>query len=205
MFTGGDLQTNAFLVEAPGGLVLFDAPEGVTDWLLSTGQTPCHLILTHGHYDHILDAARIVASFNCPVSCGREDIPMVEEPGFFRRWGVPIDVNPVKVSHPIEGGGILSLCGREFQVSHVPGHSPGSYCFYMVDLDLLVGGDVLFSGGVGRWDLPGGDGARLIEGIANHLLPLPDQTVVLPGHGPATSIGRERITNPFLQAVARLS
>ncbi|MFQ3577978.1 MAG: MBL fold metallo-hydrolase [Verrucomicrobiia bacterium] len=88
--------------------------------------------------------------------------------------------------------------GATFALFHIPGHSPGSVAFYLPAHGLLVGGDVLFAGGIGRWDLPGGNGALLVQGIKQKLFPLPEDTLLLPGHGPTTTIGRERATNPFL-------
>jgi glyoxylase-like metal-dependent hydrolase (beta-lactamase superfamily II) len=91
------------------------------------------------------------------------------------------------------------FCGIPFSVLLVPGHCPGSLCFYSADHQVLFGGDVLFAGGVGRTDIPGGDHQLLIRGIREKLFLLPGDTVVLPGHGPPTTIGKERNTNPFLQ------
>jgi hydroxyacylglutathione hydrolase len=88
--------------------------------------------------------------------------------------------------------------GAKFQVFEVPGHCPGSLCFFLRPQNLLVGGDVLFAGGVGRWDLPGGDAPQLFRGIKEKLFPLGDDVTVLPGHGPPTTIGEERRTNPFV-------
>jgi glyoxylase-like metal-dependent hydrolase (beta-lactamase superfamily II) len=91
------------------------------------------------------------------------------------------------------------VAGLHFTVFEVPGHCPGSLCFYFEEEGALFGGDVLFRGGIGRWDLPGGDHELLITGIVRKILPLPDATKVYPGHGPATTVGRERATNPFLR------
>jgi glyoxylase-like metal-dependent hydrolase (beta-lactamase superfamily II) len=92
-----------------------------------------------------------------------------------------------------------NLLGLGVDVLDVPGHCPGSLCFHLPEEGLLIGGDVLFRGGIGRWDLPGGNGELLLQGIRSKVMPLPDQTVVLPGHGPSTTIGVEKATNPFLR------
>jgi glyoxylase-like metal-dependent hydrolase (beta-lactamase superfamily II) len=202
-FTGGDLQTNAYTIATQGGVILFDAPEGVCEWLASEGQRPVLLLLTHGHFDHVMDAAKVVRKFGCPVGCHPEDAAMVSEEGFYRSWGYPVDVEPVTVALDLNKEGAQNLGGVDFELFHVPGHSMGSLCFLMKASSLLIGGDVLFAGGIGRWDLPGGDGPLLVRGITEKLLPLPDETIVLPGHGPATTILRERSTNPFLAAGQR--
>jgi glyoxylase-like metal-dependent hydrolase (beta-lactamase superfamily II) len=98
-----------------------------------------------------------------------------------------------------EGAG-QNLGGQIFDVLHVPGHCPGSLCFWHRESGHLFGGDVLFAGGVGRWDLPGGDRELLFRGIREKLYPLPEATEVHPGHGPSTTIGREKVGNPFVRA-----
>lgn len=197
-FTGGALDTNCFLLSAPGGgHVLIDAPQGA-DAHFSDRKIDA-LLLTHGHFDHVADAAAIERRHGCPVYYHPDTKPMVTEPDFFRRWNFALDVEPVS------GGSLLTetpdaeAAGLRFAVLEVPGHCPGSLCFYFGDDAEFFGGDVLFRGGIGRWDLPGGDHALLLDGIFRKILPLPDATRVRPGHGPATTVGRERAANPFLR------
>jgi len=109
-----------------------------------------------------------------------------------------LEIEPVEPDFLIEASPSREFLGQQFQILEVPGHSPDSLCFLRQDDQLLIGGDVLFAGGVGRWDLPGGDGDLLFRGIKSKLFPLGDDIVVLPGHGPSTTIGRERRTNPFV-------
>jgi glyoxylase-like metal-dependent hydrolase (beta-lactamase superfamily II) len=123
---------------------------------------------------------------------------MISDPEFFRSFGFQLEIEPVQPDFLIEETPQRAFAGLEFEVLDVPGHSPGSLCFHSREGELLVGGDVLFAGGVGRWDLPGGDGELLFRGIKTKLFPLGDDVLVLPGHGPATTIGRERRTNPFV-------
>jgi len=113
--------------------------------------------------------------------------------------GVPCELEPYKVDHLLEGEATLSLEGLELELYHVPGHSPDSVCFRLAGQPVMVGGDVLFKQGIGRTDFPHGDHDQLISGIKEKLWPLPDETEVLPGHGPTTTIGEEKTTNPFLQ------
>ena len=197
-FTGGPYATNCFAAEAPGGLVLFDAPEGADEAF--AGEPVRMLVLTHGHWDHIADAAAIRARHSCPVLCHADTVPMVSEEDFFIRQGFPFRCAPVKVDRTLAEGKAQDLLGWNVDVLEVPGHCPGSICFYSPQDKVLVGGDVLFSGGVGRWDLPGGDGGLLLRGIREKILTLPDDTVVLAGHGPRTTVGVEKTSNSFLRS-----
>ena len=197
-FTGGPYQTNCFAAEAPGGLVLFDAPEGADEAF--AGERVGLLVLTHGHWDHIADAAAVRARHGCRVVCHEDTVPMVSDEDFFVRQGFPFRSLPVKVDEILREGPKQDFLGWPLDVLEVPGHCPGSLCFYSPGDSVLVGGDVLFHGGVGRWDLPGGDGELLQLGIREKIFVLPDATVVLPGHGPSTSVGEEKRSNPFVRS-----
>jgi len=109
-----------------------------------------------------------------------------------------LEIEPVEPDFFIEETPAEKFLGLEMQVLEVPGHCPGSLCFFSRKDQLLIGGDVLFAGGVGRWDLPGGDANLLLDGIRKKLFPLGDNVTILPGHGPPTKIGTERLTNPFV-------
>lgn len=196
-FTGGAYETNCFLVEAPGGNILFDAPEGADERF--AGEKIDLLVLTHGHWDHTADAAAIKRRHGCRVLCHADAVPMVAEKDFFERLGFPLRVEPVEPDGLLAEGTGQDLLGEKFDVLDVPGHCPGSLCFYAPAHGLLVGGDVLFRGGIGRWDLPGGNGELLLRGIRGKILTLPRETEVLPGHGPSTTILNEKATNPFLR------
>ena len=198
-FCGGIYETNCYVLAAPQGPILFDAPDGACGWLEEEGVDLKLLILTHGHFDHIPDVAKIKKRFNCPIVCHPETVPMISDPAFFRSFGFALEVEPVKPDILIEETTSRDFLGLEMQVLEVPGHCPGSLCFYLKKEALLIGGDVLFAGGVGRWDLPGGDGQLLFAGIKNKLFSLGDDVTVLPGHGPPTTIGAERRTNPFVR------
>jgi glyoxylase-like metal-dependent hydrolase (beta-lactamase superfamily II) len=124
---------------------------------------------------------------------------MLADRNLLRRFGLDLEVEPVKADQLLWEGANQSLLGRPFDIHEVPGHCPGSLCLYDPSSGMLYGGDVLFAGGVGRWDLPGGDRELLLSGIRKKLLPLPPETVVCPGHGPITTIGREKAENPYLQ------
>lgn len=198
-FCGGIFETNCYLLDAPGGPILFDAPDGACAWLESRGVTPKLLLLTHGHFDHVPDLAKIKRRFGCQIGCHADTVPMISDPEFFRRVGFQLEIEPVQPDFLITAATDVNFAGAEFDVLEVPGHSPGSLCFYSRADQLLIGGDVLFAGGVGRWDLPGGDGELLFDGIRTKLYPLGDAVTVLPGHGPPTTIGVEKRTNPFVR------
>ncbi|MBU3664539.1 MAG: MBL fold metallo-hydrolase [Chthoniobacterales bacterium] len=196
-FTGGPYETNCYLLESPGGNILFDAPEGA-DAHFAEDRIDL-LVLTHGHWDHTASAAAIKRRHGCPVLCHEETVPMIETADFFERQGFPLRIEPLAADRIIGEGKAQDLSGLTFDVLDVPGHCPGSICFYQPEEGVLIGGDVIFRGGVGRWDLPGGDGGLLLRGIKEKILPLPGQTVILPGHGPETSVDREKTSNPFLR------
>ncbi len=197
-FCGGIFETNCYLLDAPGGVILFDAPDGVCAWLESRGVVPKLLLLTHGHFDHVPDVAKVKRRFGCEIGCHAETVPMISDPNFFRDFGYQLEIEPVQPDFLITETPAQEFLGLPMQVLEVPGHCPGSLCFFSRGERLLVGGDVLFAGGVGRWDLPGGDGELLFGGIRTKLYPLGDEVTVLPGHGPPTTIGTERRTNPFV-------
>lgn len=198
-FTGGIVETNCYALEAPDGWILFDAPDGACDWLVRQNITPRLLLLTHGHMDHILDVAKIKRRFGCPIGIHAESAPMISDEKFFRDYGFQFEVEPVEPDLLIAATPSQDFLGMNFEVLEVPGHCPGSLCFFSRESELLIGGDVLFAGGVGRWDLPGGDGELLFAGIREKLYSLGDNVTVLPGHGPSTTIGAERRENPFVR------
>jgi len=197
-FCGGIFETNCYLLKAPHGSILFDAPEGSCEWVRSLGVDPKLLLLTHGHVDHVQDVARIKRQFDCPIGCHPLTAPMISDREFFRSFGFELEIEPVEPDFLIEETPSREFLGAQFQVLEVPGHCPGSLCFFLPKERLLIGGDVLFAGSIGRGDLPGGDSAVLVQEIGKKLFPLGDEVTVLPGHGPPTTIGTERRTNPFV-------
>ena len=195
-FTGGPLDTNAFFLESASGNLLFDAPEGADGRF--AGEKVDWILLTHGHFDHVADAAKIQRRHGCRIAYHPDTAPMVTDAGFFRRHGFDIEIEPFHADRLLEESGACEVAGTKMRVLHVPGHCPGSLCFYFPELRTMIGGDVLFRGGVGRWDLPGGDGPLLFEGIRKKVFALDDDVVVLPGHGPATTVGFEKTHNPYV-------
>jgi hydroxyacylglutathione hydrolase len=203
-YTGGALETNACLIPGKTGYLCFDAPQGLAEEARLRGWKIEALLLTHGHFDHVWDAGRIEAEHGCPVYVHADDAPLLRDISYLTMFGIretfPLVKTLSDLPVPAKGGLAWSVGGRDFTLFHIPGHSLGSVAFYEAAEGRVFGGDVLFAGGVGRWDLPGGSRETLLAGIARHLLPLPDAVAVYPGHGPATTIGRERKGNPYLQA-----
>ena len=156
------------------------------------------LLLTHGHIDHVQDVARIKRQFGCLIGCHPLTAPMISDREFFRNFGFELEIEPVEPDFLIEETQSRNFLGADFEILEIPGHCPGSLCFFLRNDQLLIGGDVLFGGSIGRGDLPGGDIELLINGIRKKLFPLGDQVTVLSGHGPPTKMGTERKTNPFV-------
>ena len=201
IFTGGLFDTNCFFMPAHG--ILIDAPQTTAAWLKKSGHRVRTLLLTHAHIDHVWDAAAIHREHGCKVGYHADGLEMLTEPGFFKRFDMNWEIEPVPADFLIEETPSLAVEGFEFQVLLVPGHCPGSLCFFDKKERILFGGDVLFAGSIGRTDLPGGDHALLLRGIREKLWPLGDEVRVLPGHGPETTIGIEKRTNPFVGERAR--
>ena len=196
-YTGGFVQTNAYLMETPDGNLLIDAPEGVTDWLAERGVRVDDVLLTHQHYDHVMDAAKLAAvgARLHALEDYSEDLTLETA---VRSWGMPISVTPYLIHSRLSIDQPLKLAGLHFSLAHVPGHSTDSVTFHLADEEILFSGDTLFACSVGRTDLPGGSTRQLLDGIKKHLIILPSETRVLPGHGPETTVGDEARDNPYL-------
>jgi hydroxyacylglutathione hydrolase len=156
------------------------------------------VLLTHAHMDHVEGVAELVRRTGAPVYLHPADRPLydavVQQGQYF---GVQVEPPP-PVDRPLEAGSSLTFGGTSFEVRFVPGHSPGHVLLYVAAAGVAFIGDVVFQGSIGRTDLPGGDYRQLMESIRDQVLTLPDETVLYTGHGPATTVGHERIGNPFL-------
>jgi hydroxyacylglutathione hydrolase len=163
------------------------------------GVEPEAILLTHTHFDHIGAVAPLARATGAPVYCPREELPVLADPSaFFGAMFGPVE--GWEAEHAIDGGQRLALAGLDVEVVATPGHSPGHVTFVLDGA--LFSGDVLFQGSIGRTDLPGADHETLMESIAGLLERFDDDTKVHPGHMGLTTLGRERATNPFLQALA---
>lgn len=201
VFTLSDWQTNCYLLKFPerGEAVLIDAgigPGPILQRLEEEGLKLTALLLTHGHADHIGGVQEVKAATGAPVYIHPIDAPMLTDPmlNLSGYYGHGFTTPPA--DHDAEEGKRIALCGVEFDVLFVPGHTPGHVC-YRLGGDLF-GGDTLFAGSIGRTDLPGGSHEQLIDGIRTKILTLPPDTRVWPGHGPDTTVAQERQWNPFL-------
>lgn len=197
---------NAYVLWRQGGteaIVVdpsFDT-DSILEWLDREGLALAAILNTHGHADHIAGNAAIKEIFpNAPLIIGRNDASLLTDAdaNLSAKFGMPLLSPPA--DRIVEPGDRLELAGFALEVREIPGHSPGSVVFVCLDArpGFVLGGDVLFAGSVGRTDLEYGDGPLLFAGIRSKLFDLPDDTLVFPGHGPPTSIGRERRTNPFV-------
>ncbi len=196
-YTGGFVQTNGYLIETPEGNLLVDAPEGITSWCAERGVRVDHVLLTHQHYDHVTDAAALQETGAVLHALEDYSTDLTLETAA-RSWGLPISVVPYRIDRRFEMSRPLAICGMEILLAHIPGHAPDSVTLHVPAASLVFSGDTLFAGSIGRTDLPGGSHEQLIDGIARHLMILPPETRVLPGHGPASTIGEEIEGNPYL-------
>jgi len=170
--------------------------------LAATGAKPVAIWLTHAHIDHVLGVGRVAAETGVPVWLHPADRPLYDAVPQQAEWfGLRAPTLPPP-DREFAHGDTVRVGELAFQVRHTPGHSPGSVS--LVGPGVVLGGDVLFAGSIGRTDLPGGDFDTLIASIERELLSLPEATIVYTGHGPETTVGHERRSNPFLTGAARL-
>lgn len=202
---------NSYVLHGRAGdeCIVFDPglqPELIVDFLQSAGLRPAAILLTHGHCDHIAGVPALKAKWpDCPVVIGRGDAEMLIDPfkNLSAQFGLPYACAPA--DRMLDDGEIVTAAGFTLETRTIPGHSPGHVVFILQGAapGPVFGGDVLFRGSIGRTDFPEGSFDQLAAGIRAKLYTLPDDAVVYPGHGPATTIGREKATNPFVPAKVR--
>jgi hydroxyacylglutathione hydrolase len=201
--TVGPLQENCWIVRRDDRALVID-PGDEAERIVAAVEdiTVEAILLTHTHFDHVGAVAPLARHTGAPVYCPELEVPVLQDinayvfPGFG-----PFE--PYDPERTVRGGERLSLAGLDLDVIFTPGHSPGHVSYSIADEQVLLDGDVLFQGSIGRTDLPGGDFRTLLDSIATLLNTLPDETRVLPGHMGETTLGRERATNPFLHELAR--
>jgi hydroxyacylglutathione hydrolase len=195
----GDEVTHEAIVVDPGDNI----PE-ILSRLQKHGLTVRQIVVTHAHIDHVGGAAQLRKLTGAPVLMNQQDLALLGMMEMQAGWlGVPTpEVAPPDAS--AEDGLAIGLAALPAEVIHTPGHTPGSICLLFPAQHLLLAGDTLFAGSIGRTDLPGGDGHQILRSLRDRLLVLPDATRVVPGHGPETTIGVERHSNPFLQPKFRM-
>ncbi|WP_433548550.1 MBL fold metallo-hydrolase [Streptomyces sp. CA-294286] len=214
-FPAGAWGTNCYLVAPAAGeeCVIIDpgheATQGVEETLKKHRLKPVAVVLTHGHIDHVASVVPVCGAKDVPAWIHPEDRFMLSDPekALGRSLGAQL-MGELRVGEPddlkeLHDGAELKLAGLDLTVSHAPGHTRGSVTFRLPEAadipQILFSGDLLFAGSVGRTDFPGGSHDELLASLARVCLPLEDSTVVLSGHGPQTTIGQERATNPYLR------
>ena len=213
-FPAGSFAANCYLVAPEPGAecVIIDPGEGAGDTIAEVVADhrlkPVAVLLTHGHIDHVWSVAPVCGARGIPAYIHPDDRVLLSDPA----RGLPLGAGQqlfggLEFTEPddvreLTDGTVLNLAGLEITVGHAPGHTPGSVVFRS-DPAVMFSGDLLFAGSIGRTDLPGGDTAAMMDSLARVCLTLPDETRVLPGHGPQTTIGVERASNQFLVALGR--
>jgi len=204
MLTVGPFQENSYIIgdEDSGAGVVVDPGDEAARIALAVEQTDLEvgsIIVTHAHIDHVGAVAALADEYACPVLMHAESEPMLKQlPTQAMMMGLKFGKVPAVDRH-ISDGEVLEVGKLRLRSLYTPGHAPGHLAFYIEDEGVVLSGDALFAGSVGRVDLPGGSMEVLMRSIEERLLTLPDETWVYPGHGPRTSIGNERTSNPFLQ------
>ena len=200
----GRLQTNCYIVQAKQEALIVDAgdePERILRYLKDLNVTPKLIIATHTHFDHVLGVNGVRKSTGQKFAIHKDDLSMLESMQSRVREFMGFEVPPPpKPDMYLKEGDTISFGGETLSVLHTPGHSPGSIS--LSGKGFVLTGDALFNQSIGRTDLPGGDYNLLIKSIKEKLFPLDDATIVHPGHGPETTIGDEKLTNPFVGKVA---
>lgn len=193
-----ETESRAAIIFDPGCLGP-DEEEELFSKIEELALNPTYLINTHCHLDHVFGNAAVAQRYGLELGIHALEAPVLAAaPAVNAAYGLPPFPTSPEAGYFLHEEDTLTLGRATFELFLTPGHSPGSLCFYNAADGYLIAGDVLFAGSVGRADLPGGDFPTLIESIRGQLLPLPDETIVYPGHGPATTIGQERYNNPFL-------
>ncbi|GAA3148608.1 MBL fold metallo-hydrolase [Planomonospora alba] len=220
-FPAGSFQANCYVVAPAAGeeCVIVDPGQNAVgdldDVLREHRLKPVAVLVTHGHIDHMWSVAPVCGARDVPAWIHPEDRELLSDPGKGlslttrqQLFGGLTFTEPDDVRE-LADGEVLRLAGMELVVDHTPGHTRGSVTFRLPRTDeipdVMFSGDLLFAGSIGRTDLPGGDYPTILRSLAAKCLPLPDDTVVLPGHGPQTTIGTERATNPYLAEAAPLA
>src|SRR3954453_15828444 len=204
IFPVGPLQCNCSVIgdEVTHEAIVIDPGDNI-DRILSTLQrhalTLKQILIPHGHIDHVGGAMKLKQATDAPIYMNSGDSMQLDMMDTMAAWiGIP-SPGTVTVDANLQDAATVQVGGLNAIAIHTPGHTEGSSCIYFPDEKRLIAGDTLFAGSIGRTDLPGGDMAKMMRSMHSSILSLPEDTVVIPGHGPATTIGEEKQSNPFLR------
>ncbi len=194
-----DEKSNEAVVIDPG-MMNQNERDGVVNFLTGHDLHVKHVLITHVHIDHVASAAWLAHQCSAPVCASEADAPLSAAlPAQAQRFGLKIQIEPLSVDKYVKEGDKLHVGDEDIHVIAVPGHSLGGLAFYLPQSSVVFVGDSVFLGSIGRTDLPGGSQPQLIQSVKSKILTLPADTIVLPGHGPSTTVGAELSTNPYLQ------
>jgi glyoxylase-like metal-dependent hydrolase (beta-lactamase superfamily II) len=189
----GDEQTREAMVIDPG-----DNIEQIMAIVGKHGLTVKQIVVTHAHIDHVGGAMKLKARTGAPILLNQNDQALLKMLPMQAAWIGASQPDAVEIDQPVRDTDVIAVGQLSATVLHTPGHTEGSICLYFAPQQTLVAGDTLFAGSIGRTDLPGGNFDQIMRSLHDRVLALPDETTVVPGHGPLTTIGEERQSNPFL-------
>ena len=198
----GPVYTNCYFLKnkATDELVIIDpadCPEKIEQKVSQMNGKPVAVLLTHGHFDHIMAAQAVKEKYNIPIYACRQEEEMLREPSvnMTAHYGRDCSITPDRFLDDLD---VFEVAGFSIQMLHTPGHTKGSCCYYIKDEDVLFSGDTLFCGSVGRTDFPGGSSTEIVRSLHKLVDTLPEDTEVFPGHDTSTTIGYEKRYNPFV-------
>ena len=198
----GPVYTNCYFLKnkTTGEMIVIDPadfPEKIYEKVIQMGGKPAAILLTHGHFDHIMAAQAVKEKYNIPIYACRQEEEMLREPSvnMTSHYGKNCSIIPDVLLNDLE---VFQVAGFTIQIIHTPGHTKGSCCYYIEEEDVLFSGDTVFYGSVGRTDFPGGSTADIVRSLHKLVDSLPEETEVFPGHDASTTIGYEKRYNPFV-------